>query len=79
MLSDITITLNDVPPNPMCDVGYKFIFANESKFAGAGSSPSATFTVNKELGLMYENQKIFTTNALNQTGQQNCSFSITSK
>lgn len=78
-LSDITVILNGVPSDPMCVEGYIFEFGNESKYVVAGSSPSATFTINKEPGLTYENQTIFTADAENRTGEQSCSFSITSK
>lgn len=79
MLSDITITLTDVPSDPVCVEGYIFEFGNESKYVAAVSSPSATFTINKELGLLYENQEIDTVDAENRTGEQSCSFSITSE
>lgn len=78
MLSDITITLTDVPSDPVCVEGYIFEFGNESKYVAAGSSLSATFTI-KELGLLYENEGIVTVDAENRTGEQSCSFSITSE
>lgn len=80
MFSDITIILNNPPSDPMCVEGYKFDFQNQSQYNATLSSPSATFTINKELGLTpSENQAISSYDAENRTGTHSCSVSITSE
>ena len=74
---EVTVSLEDVPPSAICIELYKFAFNNEAKYVLAGSSLSASFTLNK--GSTYEDQSISAFDHMNQTGEQVCSFSINSE
>ena len=79
-LSDITVTLNDIPLEPKCVAGYKFSLDGESKSVFKSETvPSATFTVIRNLGVPYTNSEIHTYDAEDWEGIESCSFSITSE
>ena len=79
-MSDITITLNDPPPEPTCVASYNFSLANKVKRVYVSDTfPSATFTVERALVQPYLEQKIYTYDQEEREGSFHCSFSITSE
>ena len=80
-LSDITVTLNDIPRDYKCVAGHKFSLAGQTKrvLYESETQPSATFTVSRNLGVQYMNSEICTYDAEDREGIHKCSFSITSE
>lgn len=74
-LTDITLSL-DAPRGLPCVESYEFTLNGASKLVGLDSL-SATFTINKDLGLQYLNQQLFTLNSESTRGAISCNFSIT--
>ena len=79
-MSDITVTLNDPPPEPTCVESYNFSLANKVKRVYVSNTfPSATFTIERALVQPYLEQKIYTYDQEEREGSFYCSFSITSE
>ena len=79
-MSDVTVTLNNIPSPHQCIESYNFSLAGKVKKVYVSDTvPSATFTIERELGELYLDQTISTYDKEEREGSSHCSFSITSE